>query len=376
MNEEQLTARTREFIGLHVVQSADLLRTEPALGRQRLQAAACAGLTGIQVPEKLGGSGLSFRCKANIATILAGADFGLAMSWINTHNVAADLARWLDQPIANTWLPGLLSGQMIGCTALTEPLAGSDFSAIRTVATRVPGGWRLDGEKSWIINGKIADVMLVYAQTQPGQGAPGIACFVVDARRAGFERDSQSSPSSVASSFTGGFHLKAYIAHEAELIHPPGTAFSRALASINGARVSVAAMCCGMVAESLRIANEYGQSRLTFGKSLASHQGWRWSLADAAIDLHAAQLMVAQASAQIDAGKDAQDLAAKTKVFATRMAQRHIAALMHALGAQGLRDTYPLMRHLQATQVATLTDGSTEMLLERISKNLNKTLGQ
>jgi alkylation response protein AidB-like acyl-CoA dehydrogenase len=171
----------------------------------------------------------------------------------------------------------------------------------------------------------------------------------------------------------GGFVLQGYRAKANELLHPPGEAFKSALVSINGARVYVAAMCCGMVDESLRVASAFGAQRHTFGKSLHDHQGWRWTLADAAIDLAAARLLVDAAAALIDEGHDAQTAAAQAKVFATRMAARHIAALMHAMGAEGLREQHPLLRHLAAAQVATLVDGSTEMLLDRIAKDLRGT---
>jgi alkylation response protein AidB-like acyl-CoA dehydrogenase len=153
------------------------------------------------------------------------------------------------------------------------------------------------------------------------------------------------------------------------MLHPPGQAFKRALESINGARVYVAAMCVGMLQESLRIAQTYGQRRQTFGQPLAQHQGWRWMIAEAAVDLEAASALVQCAAQAIDEGSQSQDLAAKAKVFATRAAQRHLPTLLHAMGAEGLRDSYPLLRHVAAAQVATLVDGSTEMLLERISKN-------
>jgi alkylation response protein AidB-like acyl-CoA dehydrogenase len=118
----------------------------------------------------------------------------------------------------------------------------------------------------------------------------------------------------------------------------------------------------------LRIVKAYGNTRQAFGKPLLAHQGWRWALADADIDLQAARLLTAEAAKAIDLKQDAQTAAARAKVFSTRMAQRHIAALMHAMGAEGLHDCHSFMRHLASAQVATLVDGSTEMLLERIAK--------
>jgi alkylation response protein AidB-like acyl-CoA dehydrogenase len=338
-----------------------------------MRVAASFGLTGIQVGHEHGGFGAPYSTKAKLAQRLASVDFGVSMAVINSQNVADDLSRWLPAAVSKRWVPGLLSGELIGCTALTEPGAGSDFSAVTTRAVQTADGWRLQGEKAWIINAKIADVFLVYAQTQPDAGAAGIAAFVVEAKRSGFERSSDTFTSAAALSGTGGFRLQGYVAQADEMLHAPGLAFKRALESINGARVYVAAMCVGMLQESLRIAHAYGQHRQTFGQPLAQHQGWRWMLAEAAVDLEAASALVQCAAQAIDEGTQSQDLAAKAKVFATRAAQRHLPALLHAMGAEGLRDSYPLLRHVAAAQVATLVDGSTEMLLERISKNLKNT---
>ena len=346
---------------------------DAACERKRLAVAASFGLTGIQVALEHGGFGAPYSTKAKLAQRLASEDFGVSMAVINSQNVADDVSRWLPADVSKRWVPGLLSGELIGCTALTEPGAGSDFSAVTTHAVQTSDGWRLQGEKTWIINAKIADVFLVYAQTQPGTGAAGIAAFVVEAKREGFERSLDAFTSAAASSSTGGFSLQGYVARPDEMLHPPGQAFKRALESINGARVYVAAMCVGMLQASLRIAQEYGQRRQTFGQTLVQHQGWRWMLAEAAVDLEAAGALVQSAAQAIDQGSQSQDLAAKAKVFATRAAQRHLPALLHAMGAEGLRDSYPLMRHVAAAQVATLVDGSTEMLLERISKNLKNT---
>ena len=346
---------------------------DAARERKRIALAASFGLTGVQVALEHGGFGAPYSIKAKLAQRLAGVDFGVSMAVINSQNVADHVSRWLPSAVSKRWVPGLLGGDLIGCTALTEPGAGSDFSAITTLAVKTRDGWRLQGEKAWIINAKIADVFLVYAQTQPGAGAAGIAAFVVEAKRKGFERSGDAFTSVAAFSSTAGFRLQGYVARDDEVLHAPGLAFKRALESINGARVYVAAMCVGMLEESLRIAQAYGQRRQTFGQVLEQHQGWRWALAEAAVDLEAARALVQCAAQAIDEGGQSQDLAAKAKVFATRAAQRHLPALLHAMGAEGLRDSYPLMRHVAAAQVATLVDGSTEMLLERISKNLKNT---
>ncbi len=370
--EQRVVEAARRFVAELVAPQVQAWDHGLSDSRIVMPAAAAAGLMGMEVPVAHGGLGLSFSCKRRVAETLAAADFGLAMSVINSHNVANHLARRAALPVVQRYVPDLLLGQRSGCTALTEPGAGSDFSAVTTQARRVGDGWQLDGQKAWIVNGTHADVVVVYAQTETGSGARGIAAFVVDGRRSGFVRTPAADTQAVRAMGAGGFQLVGYRAQAEELLHPPGEAFKAALASINGARIYVAAMCCAMVAECLRVASAYGGTRLSFGKPLHGHQGWRWALADAAIELDAAQLMVDDAAARVDNGGDAQTAAARCKVFATRMAGRHIAALMHAMGAEGLREQYPFLRHLVAAQVATLVDGSTEMLLERVARDLRQ----
>ena len=368
--ELQLLAATRLFAQQQAAPGAARALRERGSCTAVLPEAARVGLLGLQVPLAQGGLGLSLACKAQAADILAAVDFGLAMSIINTHNVAEQLARLAPHSLAPKHLPQLLAGLTSACTALTEPGAGSDFAAIQTTAVPVPGGWRLDGSKAWIINAIDAGLVVVYAQTVPGSGAAGIAAFVVEAQGPGFHRTASTPMGPVPTLGTGAFTLQDYLCRNADMLSPPGQAFKDILVAINGARTYVAAMCCGMVSECLRVASRYGLQRQTFGKPLHDHQGWRWQLADAAIDLDATRLMVAQAAALLDAGADAQGAAARAKVFATRMAQRHIAALLHAMGAEGLHDDHPFVRHLQAAQVAALTDGSTGMLLERIARDV------
>ncbi len=366
--EEDLVARATTLARQRISPLAPAWERERRIGREVLQEAVALGLTRLQLPASHGGLDFSFSCKARVAEELAAGDFGFCMSWVNTQNVAALLARKAHAAVADRFVNDLVAGRRLGCTALTEPGAGSDFAAITTTATRLAqGGWRIDGAKAWITNAAEADVVVLYAQTEPGSGGRGIAGFVVDGRRAGFIRQPGYALGGQHTIGTGGFTLDGYIASDDELLHPPGLAFKAALGSINGARTYIAAMCCGMVGEALRVAQAHGQQRHSFGVPLQQHQGWRWRLAEAASELAACRGMVAQAAAAIDAGADAQLLAAQAKLLATRMADRQIAALAQAMGAEGLREHHPFARHAAGARVANFVDGSTEMLLERIA---------
>lgn len=330
--------------------------------------AGAVGLLGVEVSPALGGAGAGFATKAAICEILAGADFGAAMALVNSHNVAKKIADSASPEIAAAYVPDLVRGTRIGCTALTEPHAGSDFAAIETRAHVCEGGWRLTGRKAWIVNGTRADTLVVYAQTKAPGDASGIAAFLVDARRDGVKDRWSSGAFGLHSCGAGDFRLDACFVAEAALLGAPGSAFKAILSEINGARIYVAAMCCGMVAQALRIATAWGTKRSTFGKPLRAHQAWRFALAEAATDLAGARALVAAAAAAFDAGRDVQLCAAQAKILAVRIAQKRLPEILHAMGAEGLKTAYPFGRHLVGAQIAGLVDGSTEMLLERVAK--------
>ena len=370
--ERALLGSAARFRHDHVAPCAAAWDHARIVPRDSLREAARLGLTAIETPRTQGGRGAGFIAKAAIAEELARSCMAFAFSLINTQNVAARIAASGSSPQIERYLAPLLAGDLIGATSLTEPHAGSDFPAITTLARRSGAGWVLDGEKAWLTNPAIADVIITYARTDGAPGSGGIAAFLVNARAPGFERLPPYALMGGHAIGAGGFRLNGYRADEHALFYPPGEAFKRALTSINGARTYVAAMCCGLVAESLSLALDYATRRQAFGKRLIDHQGLRWSLADVATDLEAARLMTWRAADLIQRGADAILAAAQAKKFAVEMAQRRLGPCLQAMGAEGLRETHPIGRHIASARIAGYVDGTTEMQNERIGALLEK----
>lgn len=331
------------------------------------KAAARLGLFGIELPVQAGGLGLDFRHKAEACRILAAADFGFAMAVVNTHNVALRLLRSAPEP-AKAHLPALLAGDTFACTALTEPDAGTDAAAMRTRAVETNGGWTLNGEKTWIVNGRRAGLAIVFAKCGDSDDHGSIGAFLVDLTAPGVERYAIDSAFAQTGIGTGGFILKDVRLARENLILPPGKAFRSILAEINGARAYVAAMCCGMLEAAIATVAAHGHRRLSFGKPLMEHQAWRLSLAQAETDLAASRALTDTAIAAVPGDPAAQRIAAEAKINAVQTCQRHLPALLHAMGAEGLRPEHCLARHLAAVQSAALTDGAETPLLERVAK--------
>ncbi|HUC67867.1 MAG TPA: acyl-CoA dehydrogenase family protein [Stellaceae bacterium] len=371
--ERALLERARRFRRDYVAPRAALWERERALPQEAIREAARLGLTAIEVPEAQGGQGAGFMAKTLIAEELARSCMGFAFSLINTQNVAARIARQGTPAQIARHLAPLIAGERRGGTSLTEPGAGSDFPAITTTARKTETGWRLEGEKAWLTNGASAETIIVYAKTDAAPGTAGMAAFLIDATLPGFERLPAYGLMGGHAIGAGGFRLRDFRVGEDAVFFPPGEAFKRALGSINGARVYVAAMCCGMVAEALRIALDYATRRQAFGKRLLDHQGLRWSLVEVATELEAARLLTYRGAAIIAREGDAVLAAALAKKFAVEMVGRRLDQCMQAMGAEGLREEYPIGRHIASARIAAYVDGTTEIQNERIGALLERT---
>ena len=375
---EAFVAEVARFRDTVVAPNVNRWESEKRMAPEALREASDIGLLAMEVPTALGGLGMSFAQKCRITEVLSAVSMPFAFSLVNTGNVAARVAQRGTERHRELYLADLMAGRRFGSTALTEPGAGSDFANIATTATPVDGRWRLDGAKAWITNAAHSDVIFCYAQTEPGSRGRGIALFLIDGTRPGFER---LPPYELAGGHligTGGFRLDGYVAEADDLLSPAGEAFIAALSSVNGARTYVAAMCCAMVEATLASAVRYGAEREAFGKPVIAHQGLAWKLAGVQNRLEAARLLTERAIEAVTESLRTGDAtgailpAAHAKKFATETAEADIATCIQAMGAEGLRSDHPGGRHLVGARIASYVDGSTEIQTDRIARSLRQ----
>lgn len=370
-NEQKLIDVARQFANDHLKS-----RENTAYAQDHHQAllalASQSGLAGMEVPAAAGGADASFSTRMRVCEELARYDAAFAFSLVNHHNVISRIAVSGQSSFCQKWVKPMLHGEHFGCTAMSEPQSGSDFSAMHTTATHTGMEWRLNGEKAWIANAAFADIFLVYAQTDPSAGIKGIAGFVVLASDKGFIRQPAFNLPGIEGMGVGGFTLDNCVVPADRVLYPPGTGFMSAMQGVNRARIHVAAINTGMLDASLEAAISYAHTRQAFGQSLLEFQGLRWSLADVATQLQAMRLMTYSGARAIDTGADAQNAAAMAKKYANDQAAGAIASCMQAMGAVGLLPQYPLTRHLSCARALCYTDGTPEMMNERISHLLRK----
>lgn len=375
---ESFVSEVASFRDTVVAPNVSRWESEKRMAPEALREASSISLLAMEVPTSLGGLGMSFAQKCRVVEILSAVSMPFAFSLVNTGNVAARVAQRGNDRHRELYLADLMAGRRFGSTALTEPGAGSDFANIVTTATPVNGKWQLDGAKAWITNAAHSDVIFCYAQTEPGARGSGIALFLIDGTRPGFER---LPPYELAGGHligTGGFRLDGYVAEADDLLSPPGEAFIAALSSVNGARTYVAAMCCAMVEATLASAVRYGAEREAFGKPVIAHQGLAWKLAGVQNRLEAARLLTERAIEVVTESLRSGDAtgailpAAHAKKFATETAEADIATCIQAMGAEGLRSDHPGGHHLVGARIANYVDGSTEIQTDRIARSLRQ----
>jgi alkylation response protein AidB-like acyl-CoA dehydrogenase len=362
-----LVVRAKAFAEEHVAPNAARWAREGRMAVDALKLAGARGLLAFQTPRNWGGDQISFHEKLRLLEALSKHSYDFAFSLTNTAGCAARIAAEMPRDVAERYVPAMLKGERFGGSALSEPGAGSDFGGIKTTATRDGDDWVLNGEKGWITNAAFGDVFVTYAQTDAAKGWRGIGSFLVDGQRQGFARTGAEALSGGGVIGAGGFTLKDYRVRADEVVSLPGEAFKRAMSGVNQARTYVAAMCVAMVDACLDTAVAYGRTRTAFGGPLSAKQGWRWMAADIATDAEAARLLVAKAADLIERNADAALASAHAKKFATRMAVQRISDACQLMGAAGLREEHPFLRHLASARVASYTDGSTEMQNERIA---------
>jgi alkylation response protein AidB-like acyl-CoA dehydrogenase len=369
-DERRFLDLARLFAQQHISPHAADWERKRIVPRDLFPLAAELGLTGLLVPKDLGGQGISHVATARILEEIAGHCMAFAFSLVVHNNLAGNIARNGSRDLIDRYLPEMISGDRVGAFCLTEPSAGSDAAAITTSATRDDRGWVIDGQKAWVTNGAMADVISVYAQTDAKKGWRGIACFLVDAATRGLTKEQPYALFGGHAMGTNGLSLKRCHVPSGNMLLGPGDGFKAAMVGINIARVYVGAMCCGMMQSSLGCALDYAVKRKAFGKATAEFQGLQWKLADVATDLEAARLLTYRAATMMDAGSTAMVEAAHAKKFASVAALQGIAECMQAMGAAGYRSDNPLGRHLANAKMAQYLDGTTEIQNVVITRSL------
>lgn len=331
------------------------------------------GFLGMTVPEEYGGFGagyLSYLVALEEVTKAAPPQ-GMTMGLHNSL-VAPPFLHFGTEEQKKTYLAPIAKGERLGAYALTEPGAGSDAANLSTRAERVTGGWRLTGTKIFITNGAVADVVLVWAVTKPGERAHGISCFIVEAGSEGYRVGAVETKMGLNSSPTTELVFDGCFVPEKNLLGTENDGFKIAMATLDGGRIAVAAQSCALAEAALERAVAYAKERVQFGKPIAHFQGIQWMLADMKVDLEAARLLVYRAATLRERGERHTLEAAIAKLHATEMATRVTGKAVQIHGGYGYMREYGVELLYRAAKAAELYEGTSEIQRTIIGRDLTR----
>lgn len=333
---------------------------------------AAQGLLGLQARREDGGEEASFICKIRVAQTVAEHSFAAAFALNNLQGSVTKLSRSGTAEQKSHLLEKMRSGAMLGAPAMSEPGGGSDLSALATTARRSQEGWVINGEKAWVTNGLLVGCVSVLVRLEGRSGANSIVSLLVPLKD-GTNLQRQEIPMPGARSFRlARLAFTDYLAPDWALFSEAGQAFKASMASVNAARVHVAAMAVASLKTALADAVGYASTRQAFGKPLLAHQGLNWKLAEVSVRLEAASALVLRAALTVQEGRPALTVAAQAKKFAVDTAVWGIERCQRTMGAIGASAQYRLAMLSSEVKLAAFADGTDEMLLDRIGKGLLK----
>jgi alkylation response protein AidB-like acyl-CoA dehydrogenase len=376
--EEQLlvqrTARdAAERILLPRAAARDLSSEFPLAEMREL---AALGLLGIAVPEALGGADAGTVAYSLALQELARGDGSVAVTVSVTNMVAELIAKYGSPALAEAWVPRLVSGELIaGAFALSEPQAGSDSAAMRTTATKIAGGWRLDGSKQWITSGDRAGVMVAWAKSDQSAGHKGISAFVVPGDAPGLTVARLEEKLGLHGSSTAQLVLDGVEVPDDALLATPGGGFALAMIALDGGRIGIASQAIGIARGALEAAIRYAGERHTMGQAIIKHQGIGAMLADAATWLDAATLMTLRAAYLKQSGQPYNQQAAMAKLFATERAWQICDIALQVHGGYGYVRDFPVERALRDVRATRIYEGTSEIQRIVIARGLLRTAG-
>jgi butyryl-CoA dehydrogenase len=362
-DEQRLIQETaRDFVDNEVVPRARDSDRAERFDRELAQRLGDMGYLGAPVAEEYGGRGLDYVTYGLIVEEVGRGDSAMrTVVSVQTSLVCGSIERWGTAEQKQRWLPRLCSGEALGCFGLTEPDTGSDAASVRTRAEKVDGAWRLTGQKMWISLGNVAEVALIFAQTDPGQGHRGMACFLVPTSSEGFSTQEVHGKLGLRASDTAALALDGVEVGDDALLGEVGDGFKVAMSALDSGRYSVAAGCVGICQGCVEASVSYAKERRQFGVPIASFQLVQEMIADMVVRRDAARLLVRRAGELTDAGEPSTVETSVAKLYATESAVECANLAIQVHGGSGYVDDHPVERYLRDARVTTLYEGTSQI---------------
>jgi len=331
------------------------------------------GLLGIYIPEQYGGSGFTYDEYVTALIELGKVCGGVGLS-VAAHNslCTGHIYYHGSEEQKMKYLPKLASGEFIGAWGLTEPNTGSDAMRMKTTAVRDGDDWIINGAKNWITHGLSGDVAVVLVRTGEELDSNGITAFIIEKGMPGFSAVKIGDKLGVRASETAEMIFENVRVPNANVIGEVGQGFKQAMQILDGGRISIAALSCGVARGAYEASVKYAKEREQFGKPISQFQAIAFKLADMATEVEAAELLTFQAAYLKNTKQPMTRQGAYAKYYASEVAVRCGNEAVQIMGGYGYTREYPAEKFLRDAKLMTIGEGTSEIQKVVISREILK----
>jgi alkylation response protein AidB-like acyl-CoA dehydrogenase len=378
-DEQQLTRQTvRQFAEKEIAPVARHFDETQEFPRDIMKKLGTMGMLGVLFPPEYGGSGLTYLDYVQIIEELARVDGSIGLS-VAAHNSLCSNHIFMagTEEQKRRFLVPLAKGEKIGAWSLTEPTAGSDASGTRATARREGRDWVLNGSKTFATHGSVCDVAVVFAVSDKGKDKHGISAFILEAGMKGFRAGKKEDKMGCRASDTAEIVMEGCRVPDNQRLGGEGQGFIDALRILDGGRIGIGALGVGIAQGAFEQAVSYARTRRQFDRPIGEFQAVQWMLADSAVEIHAARLLVQRAAFLKDTGKDVTRAASMAKLYASETAVRVANRAVQIHGGYGYIKDYPVERAYRDAKICTIGEGTSEIQRLVIARHLlGETHGQ
>ncbi|MFH0980751.1 MAG: acyl-CoA dehydrogenase family protein [Planctomycetota bacterium] len=319
------------------------------------------GFLNIGIPQEFGGLGCGYETLVRVFHEIAYASPSAAVT-LSVHNMVGHvLAAWAQEPKRSQWLSDWGSPAAFAAFAISEAGAGSDVAGIRTKAVKVPGGWKISGEKTWITNGLSAAWFLTLARTAPESEGKVFTALLVPGDSPGLTRQPIHGKMGIRGSETAVISYDEVFCPDDHGVGPENKGMQVVLSVLNGGRISIAAQATGIAEACLDEMLSFARERKQFGQLIGRFAAIQAMIADSAVELAAAKELMLRAACRLDAGKLDPQACSMAKLFATEAANRIAYRAVQVHGAWGYVHEYRVEQLYRDARVTTIYEGTSEI---------------
>jgi alkylation response protein AidB-like acyl-CoA dehydrogenase len=360
--QRQIRDLAREFAQKEIAPVAATFDASGEFPHETIKKMGELGLMGIELPTEFGGAGLDTLCYVLALEEISKVDasHGVIMS-VNNSLVCYGLNRFGTEEQKNKFLTPLASGQKLGAYSLTEPQSGSDAGNIRTMAVKRGGDYIINGHKSWITSGPVADYITLIAMIDPSKKHRGTAAFIVDTKAPGLTLGRTEPKLGIRASATCEMNYDNYCSPAGNMLGQEGDGFKIAMTILDAGRIGIASQALGIAEAAFEASVEYARQREAFGNKIGEFEMVQWMIADMATRIEASRMLIYNAALKKMRHERFSRDAAMAKLYASETAMWVTTKAIQIHGGMGYSKELPIERYFRDAKITEIYEGTSEI---------------